>query len=143
MKVTHVLFAVGLTGVLGIWRTLWGPLIVIPASIGSIAPDADLGSRHRMLLHNIFILFMLMASSWFTTVYSDLELSLLLLAFIIGWISHIVLDLLTLKGVALLYPVSKRFYGFKKCRSDSLLCNGLFSLISIVMIIYGVKSFIP
>ena len=143
MKVTHVLFAVGLTGVLGLWRTPWGPLIVIPASIGSIAPDLDLGSHHRMFLHNVFIIFMLIVSSWFTMVYSDLELSLLLLGFITGWISHIVLDSLTLKGVALLYPVSKRFYGFKKCRSDSLLCNGLLSLISIIMIIHGVKSFIP
>lgn len=57
---------------------------------------------HRMGTHSL----MAVAGAWWLTGYL-LENPIIANAVAVGWMSHIVLDMLTIQGVGLLYPVSR------------------------------------
>ncbi len=75
--------------------------------IGSRFPDLDMAGRnsphHRKLYHNVFS--MLITSLPFAFVSPWVSLSWLL-----SYLSHLVLDSATRKGVSLVYPVSERVF---------------------------------
>ena len=75
--------------------------------IGSRFPDLDMAGRnsphHRKLYHNVFS--MLITSLPFVFVSPWVSLSWLL-----SYLSHLVLDSATRKGVSLVYPVSERVF---------------------------------
>ena len=83
---------------------------------------------HRGIFHTIY--FPLALSVFLVTI----NLKFYALAVFLGYISHLALDALTIKGIRPLYPlIKKRIHGFIKV--DSFLENLLF-LILIVLVIY-------
>lgn len=141
-RITHIFFALALTATLNLWFLDQGALYTFTVIVFSIAPDLDLGRYHRKLLHNIFMLLPLIIISQLISTYLGLGGHYLSLSVTTGWFSHVFLDSLTKKGVALLYPFSGKFYGLKLFNSDSLVVNTLFITISLLVITYRMVTFI-
>ena len=83
-------------------------------TLGAIAPDIDTVCCHRKLLHNVWVL---AAAFLYDT------------ALGVGVLSHLVLDSLTVSGVALLWPVSGKRFGIKIARTGGMLDWVLFVLL--------------
>lgn len=84
--------------------------------------------KHRGFLHSIFIPFL---SSLFLFIINRKFLGL---AVILGYLSHLILDAFTIKGIKPLYPlIDKRIRGFIKV--GSFLENVLFFII-LVLVVY-------
>lgn len=89
----------------------WNPyLIIIPiAIIGSTLPDIDLilpFFKHRGITHSI--LGVLFVTIWFKIMLIQIGIvQELEIAFVAGYLSHLVLDSCTPQGVKWLYPLSK------------------------------------
>lgn len=133
-RITHVIFATALTAALNLWVINGGAFYTFVAMASSIAPDLDLGRYHRKMLHNIFTWISLAVFSQIMASYLGLNGRYIFISMTIGWLSHVFLDSLTKKGVALLYPFSKRFYGLKIFNSDGLVINVFFILLSLLII---------
>jgi inner membrane protein len=111
-------------------------LAVIVGGLASLLPDLDLAWRHRMLLHNLTVTAVLIAAVWLA--WSRLGLPYKLLAtasFAAGYLSHILLDMLTVRGVALLYPYTRRRYRLLKLRTSDRLANHAITLLSTVVLL--------
>ncbi|MEM0002505.1 MAG: metal-dependent hydrolase [Desulfurococcaceae archaeon] len=134
-RITHVVFAAALTAALNLWTIKGGALYTFIAIASSIAPDVDLGKYHRKLLHNIFAWMFLVVFLQITAPYLGLEGYYVFVSVTIGWLSHIFLDSLTKKGVALLYPFSRKFYGLRIFSGDNLAVNVLFIILSLLVLI--------
>ncbi len=105
MGSTH--FAVGVAAYTIFTATGLSPLsptTLIIAGIASTAPDIDrfFPGMHRKITHSLIAI---AAVLFFAFQYAP-ELAL---AFTIGYTSHILLDMLTIAGVPLLYPIPIRF----------------------------------
>jgi inner membrane protein len=137
----HVLFASGVSGILGLWGSRWGVLPAFIAGLGAIIPDLDLRFGHRKMLHNVFAPLIPLLPLAISGGPGNTDISVLLSALSLGWFSHIALDAITLRGVMLFYPILRKWYGAKLCRSDSLLCNFAVIALSIFMILYSLKGF--
>ena len=89
-----------------------------------------LGSKthHRSFTHSILGLFI------YTAILSYSFTVNIVIAYFISHLSHMLLDLLNMKGVALFYPFKYRF-SFKLCESSGIFNQLLFSLFSILIII--------
>ena len=98
MKLTHVAMGAFLAAYFGL-----DPIMVIS---GSIFPDIDTIFKHRKLLHNIFIL---AAAFWYNY------------AFGIGVLSHYLLDMLTVMGVALFWPLSNKHYRILRLKTGGVI----------------------
>jgi len=130
---THVAFAAGAAAVaawlLGLCpvdaRAVW---FLSWALAGSTLPDADLRRLHRMLLHNIFVLIaaaaVVAAALTWLGVGPGAWLAAAGLA--VGMASHVFLDAFTVRGVAILFPLSRRRYRLLSLRSSSAAANALF-----------------
>ncbi len=139
-KSTHILFGIGFTLLLlNPTRTIPLVLALISSVIGASLPDLDLKFKHRMILHNIFAVtvsaFLVYLAStmipivnWYTTYIT--------LGFVLGYISHILLDSLTKAGIALFYPITRKRIRILRLRSNSSIANALLSLISLLAIVY-------
>jgi inner membrane protein len=90
--------------------------------------------KHRGLTHSIFAVLLLALMFWYTN-YNQY-----LLYFSIGYISHIFLDLLTVAGVPLIYPISKFHFklGCVKTGSggENIVCTILYSVFCTLVYIY-------
>jgi len=116
------------------------PLIVLSGGMGSLFPDLDVRFRHRKALHNVFSL--AATSLAVLAAASLLGLGVAIAAsYTLGYISHILGDMLTRRGVAILYPLRGRFYRFPIVlgRSEDLLVNILGLGLGIAMIFLGVR----
>lgn len=62
-------------------------------------------SKHRGIFHSLFFVgvFYLVFASY---------LPIIALPFLIGYLTHLVLDTMTVRGLRLLYPIRIRFHGF-------------------------------
>ncbi len=110
--------------------------IITLSVIGSYLPDVDLRIKHRMLMHNVFVLVMFSIILYYILNYlSVYELWMMLAAFNIGFLSHIVLDMLTYAGVAFFYPLSSKRYRIAKLKSNSRLANVFFTLVSVLLLL--------
>jgi inner membrane protein len=69
---------------------------------------------HRMGSHSFFAV----AGAWWLTGYL-LENPIIANAMAVGWLSHIVLDMLTVQGAGVLYPVSRRKFRIGWMRTGS------------------------
>jgi len=126
LRRTHVLFgsAVAATAAATMrLDTLCYAALLAGSLWGSVAPDADLRRRHRMLLHNVWPPLLLSLGALLLP--RGLELlgvlaRLFLLGAALGWAGHILLDSLTAAGVALLYPMSRRRVRLAWLRSGGL-----------------------
>lgn len=105
------------------------------SSLGAEIPDRDLrlfgGRYHRRLLHNVFIpLMVVMASpilAYTTKISPPPEIVRLSMVFATGFLSHILLDAITLRGVALFFPFSNKTYGIRVVATNNTAANVLIS----------------
>ncbi|MEM4970005.1 MAG: metal-dependent hydrolase [Sulfolobales archaeon] len=144
-RYTHIIFGVGLSiSILSPFIHIsYLPIVTIISGIGSVVPDLDTRFRHRKALHNILSL----------VVTSIVVLIIVLRAgmgwvpaasYALGYISHIIGDLMTKRGVAILYPFRGKYYRFPVVlgRSEDLLVNVLGTVIGIILIFFGIWHFI-
>lgn len=134
MQITHIFFSIAISmWVLPTCNLTMRAILSILTSIGSIVPDLDLRFKHRKALHNVFVPLILCALV--LLMLSEIPgVNVYVSAFLLGWLSHILLDVLTLKGVYLFYPLLNHGFKIGVCRSGSLSCNLLFSFISLTLI---------
>lgn len=109
-KKTHI--AVGIAATINFIH-ISNILFLIIAVIGSFIPDVDykLGLKHRGITHTLLALAI-------TTGLFSLYSWKLGLLWGLNYSTHLLLDSLTITGIPLLFPLSKKCYGFK------LICTG-------------------
>ena len=71
--------------------------------IGALVPDIDIKTRglHRKLMHNIWVLMIILAIL-FRLGLADQKVAIL---FSIGFLSHLITDAMTIKGIQPLWPI--------------------------------------
>ncbi|MEM0043582.1 MAG: metal-dependent hydrolase [Sulfolobales archaeon] len=135
----HLMFGIGMSVLAGFTLPLEKTvLVVLGGLVGSTAPDMDLRFRHRVFLHNITSLIVISITIYVILTLFGAPPDLLkpvLAGFIIGYISHILGDLITYRGVALFYPFSKRMFRTPLGSSDSLVVNLIGYMLGFIMII--------
>lgn len=117
-------------------------IIIAGASIGSISPDIDhpeskVGRKlllkpisitisklfgHRTITHSllfsIIMSYALIASaSLFSGLLNYIYLNFVI-GFCVGWISHLLLDLMTVRGIPIYYPLIKKKYNIFKFKTN-------------------------
>lgn len=143
-KTTHIIFAFGLSINILWYDNLLDFLSIIVASFfGTILPDWDLKVRHRKILHNVFVpifsfLMLILILKYFFNVNNFLSISF---AYLIGYLSHLFLDLLT-GGVALLYPIKTRIFTILKIKYNNFFLNFSFTFFGIILIYLKIRSII-
>ncbi len=117
------------------------PLIVLGSGIGSMFPDLDRRKGHRKLLHSIFSLFILSLTVFFIAIYLKIPLTLPA-SFFLGYASHILGDMVTYRGVALLFPFRNKYYRspLPLGRSSDLGVNMLGIALGILLMILGMVA---
>lgn len=151
---THILGGIALFGlfltVTGISYSLpelsVGVLFVL---LGSLFPDVDYhksklgkyffflnyGVKHRGFLHSFFGLLFLVLLFLFLTQYTQVPF-IVLVSFLLGFVSHMFLDALTRKGIKPFYPFKFRVRGpFRTGKIEEKLLLGVM-LIGIVFLMY-------
>lgn len=141
MRRAHVVFGAAL-GSLAAWslglcpidaRAVW---VVGWSLAASTLPDIDLRRRHRAAAHNLFFVAVVTVAAWLLAArlldpaigtYTAVGIAA-------GLFSHLVADSLTVRGVALLYPLSGRRYRLARLRSSSALANAAVILVSALAI---------
>ncbi len=148
-RAAHLVFAAGASlealRLAGLLRPLLGLAALFSAAVGSSVPDVDLGRGHRALLHNVFMA-VLLSVLFYLLGYSiggGLLAAAMGVGYAVGHFSHIFLDMLTVRGVALLYPVSRRYYRLLRLRSDSRLANAVVGLVGALLLLDTITSMHP
>ena len=151
---THVLFGIFCAlFVLGLYNIEDGALFFGIFVLCSMLPDMDLprsriGGRHKVISsllnvvfgHRGFIHTLFPALGLFALFYSFGSLILGIAAFL-GYMSHLILDMLTPEGVRLLYPFwDKGFRGF--IRTSGFL-EYMFFIVLIVAVVFQIRSLLP
>lgn len=119
MKKTHVAAGLAIAYAFNL-----DPVLVVA---GAIMPDIDYAFMHRKLLHNIFVMILAFLYN---------------IAFGIGWLSHIVLDALTVYGVAWLWPLCPYRRRYAKFKTGGLFDHILFFAFLMIWIVLDVMRFI-
>lgn len=141
-RITHVYVGlitglfIGGEGIQAVLNGLFGGL-------GGFFPDFDLKLTHRKTLHNfvvpaiILLLFILLIHYFEKTVLWRVNILTCAISFASGWVSHVAIDSLTIRGVYPFYPFIKGFrLRIAKFRSQSLLINMFIILIASLMLGY-------
>jgi len=120
---THLFFGIFLGLIFVKLIEMHNPILfVVVAAIAALIPDADhqnskIGRwfifsrfmKHRGFLHTIFAVIL------FAFILLLFNAGIYILAFVIGYLSHLIIDMLTYQGIALIHPFSKtRIKGFIK-----------------------------
>ncbi len=147
-KETHIVFSIAFS--IAILDSVSGGIkadhiipIVVFSVIGSRFPDLDLRYKHRVLLHNIiaaftfsFILYLALSIILSRVEYALSDLvKISTTSFFLGYSSHLILDALTIKGIAILYPVSHRRYRLTDFKSTSRVLNTLIITLSAIILL--------
>ena len=126
------------TGFLCVSNLDCGLTYFVGALAGGLLPDFDLIWEHRKLLHTILIPVALVVIGFLDFV-SDPGFAYSLS---LGWISHLLSDGVTKRGVAFLWPLNGKFYHLTpkwlRPKSSSRLYNGLLIIVSIGMIAWRI-----
>lgn len=137
------MFSLGVSLYIGYFLTIAQTLVVLVSSlIGSLIPDADLRYRHRTALHNIFSLVAIPLATGYILYLlgASLEIVRLVVSGLsIGYLTHIIGDIVTYRGVALLYPLSRKRYSLGIGSTEDLHVNMigyLVGLSSLILYIY-------
>ncbi|RLG85116.1 MAG: hypothetical protein DRO39_06385 [Thermoprotei archaeon] len=110
----HIIVALGIAVLLAPLDPVHLASTALFTSIGALIPDLDLGSGHRKYLHNVFAI---VAVYLVVLLATGLERVAFLIA--LGMLTHVASDALTRRGVALLWPISRKFYRVAGLRYDS------------------------
>jgi inner membrane protein len=143
-KITHLIFGFGLTYYVISLITIPTLLHAMVAVAFTILPDLDLHDKHRRALHNIFaaIIFSFTVSIPLTIMGSNniqnMNPMYMFLTAITAYTSHLFLDSLTLRGIDILWPVSKRIVGLRTVSSNSREWNLALSLIGVIFMIISI-----
>jgi inner membrane protein len=135
-KITHMFFALALAlWFLRSWSHIATSIklyyaFIAVAVFSSTIPDLDLKLKHRKTLHNITVPVLTGLVLW-TLVPQAL---LLVVAFILGWLSHVLLDALTTRGVYPLHPLLDYKLALKLCKSENSLWNTTIILLSLLVV---------
>jgi len=124
-RITHIIFALALSYYIFGNITFWPDIVLVEFSsfLGAVLPDLDVKFGHRALLHNIFI-----PLSTFIPLTFALRCAFgsnfiaVSVSYLIGFLSHVLLDLFT-GGVSLLYPIRCRRFILLKVRYDNPVFN--------------------
>jgi len=136
-KITHMFFALAL--VLWFLRSIQVYFnlnlqlyytFIVTAVVSSTLPDLDLKLKHRKTLHNITVPLIVVLIFYAIVP----QIAIFGVAFLIGWISHVLLDVITIKGVHPLYPLLDFKLALRLCKSESIICNTFISMISLLAI---------
>jgi membrane-bound metal-dependent hydrolase YbcI (DUF457 family) len=98
----HSIFAASLAYLLGGFN----PIGITIAVAFALIPDLDIFAWHRALLHNLF------AATIIPCIVASVTSPALLKWMFIGYFSHVLLDLFSPTGVALLWPFVKYYFPF-------------------------------
>ncbi|MET1101827.1 MAG: metal-dependent hydrolase [Pyrodictiaceae archaeon] len=144
MRRTHVVFAAGFT--MYVIRFLsFNYLLgcytigVLGSLLGALLPDLDLYYKHRMTLHNIFSLtiigLLFYASLILLATYAGLGWigTCASTGFILGYATHVFLDMFTIGGVSILYPFSRSRLRLARLRANSRLANFFFTVLGLFL----------
>lgn len=135
---THIAFGFALGFLIG--DTLVASILNgMISALGAWFPDLDLKYKHRALLHNLFFPVILLISIPFIP-YAGSSLSLTIKLFVLGWVSHLLTDALTVSGVALFYPLTSKKSGVALFRSNSPAANLLIIALSAALAYAKVSS---
>ena len=103
------------------------------ALLGSIVPDLDGLRGHRRTLHNVLACILTGIAIYVALLVADTyELAPIslyplgsTLSYILAYVSHLLADIPTGSGVAILYPLSNKKIGILGLRYDNIVYNGL------------------
>lgn len=101
-KLTHLIFAFLLFSLFNFILNFQIYFSVF-AFIGALFPDLDLGFYHRKLFHNLWILMIALSIGF----YFSLIDKTVAIIFSIGFVSHLIADSMTHKGIMPLWPIEK------------------------------------
>ncbi|MDS0524377.1 metal-dependent hydrolase [Clostridium sp. SHJSY1] len=124
MKQTHIAVGVAVT----ISIVVQDPISVLGV-IGSVAPDWDkpLGMKHREITHSILALVIT------TAAINNFNKSIAL-TWGISYITHILVDAITIMGVPLFFPIKKKF-GIKMLKTGGM-GEYVLQFLAVVFIMY-------
>ena len=141
---THFIFATFL-GLLFLYFGFGGWIFFLCVLFGSLLPDVDTqtssfgkwvvfrplqaGLAHRGMTHSLFFLFVVATGFLYF-------LPIGLWGFVLGYCSHLFLDIMTLKGIPLFWPISQRFGGI--LRTGGFIEQVLFVILLLACGILGV-----
>lgn len=138
-------------------------IIIAGATIGSLAPDIDhpeskVGRKlllkpisilisklfgHRTITHSVLVsIFMFYALLTTTAMFEGIFgfiYSNLIIGFCVGWMSHLLLDFITTKGIPLYYPIIKKKYNlfkFKTGKDEEIVSMLLILITGVSMMMY-------
>lgn len=135
MKKTHLIAGLLTWITLSNYLKLLEPRTLLLSVIATILPDFDIKFKHRALFHNIFAT---LISTAIVFLYFG---TLGAIFFALAYFSHLLLDSLTKAGVSILYPISKRRYGFRLFRNGSLFDKFLFLSFTVAFTLLFIKRF--
>lgn len=148
---------------IGFETALSSALIISGATIGSLAPDIDkpnskMGKKlllkpisifinkvfgHRTITHSvlmsIFMTLCLLSTTVLFTSILNFIYSNLIIGFCVGWFSHLLLDSITVQGIPVFYPITKKKYNllsFKTGDDEDLVSILVIAITGIYMIAY-------
>ena len=139
-RITHIIFALALSyyvfGNVKFWLDIL--LLEFSSSIGATLPDLDIKFGHRTLLHNIFVpLFTFISLTFVLKQFFGTPNSFIIsVSYLIGFLSHILLDLFT-GGVSLFYPIACKRFTLFKIKYDNPIFN--FTIIFLALILSYLK----
>lgn len=106
-KETHIAFTLMISSIILLYEIKLGIdyarmiIHIFVCGLGGVIPDFDTKFKHRVLLHNLWALLIISIMLWiFITPFDPL----LPIYFIAGYLSHLLLDSLTVRGVKWFYP---------------------------------------
>jgi inner membrane protein len=131
----HIVFGVGSSLLSGFFLDIiYAPLLIIGGFFGSLAPDLDLRIGHRRVFHNISFLILMALVILFMSISLRIPyeyIKALVIGFVAGFVSHLIGDSVTYRGIDLLYPFSKKSFRVPLGASSSLLVNALGMVIGV------------
>lgn len=138
---THLTFSLMLFGSAN-------PVDIFLVGAGSLFPDIDLinsgfqknskngvSFKHRGIMHTPFL-----ALCIFLFYYMIFR-NYMIFPFIIGYLSHIFLDFLTVSGVPILYPISKNRFNLMRIKTGSSIDKNLGILFLFLFVLRFLKLF--
>lgn len=143
-KSAHIIFALTLTyyifGNTSSWLNL--TLIEFSSFLGAILPDWDTRYRHRALLHNIFtfISTFILLTFILKILFNILNPVIISISYGIGFLSHMLLDLLT-GGVSILYPLTGKRFTLLKIKYDNFAFNTVLILFGLFLFYLKLKLY--
>jgi len=151
LRRAHLFFAaaIGFTliRVLKIELNIDAIIIALLTMIGGIIPDIDILFEHRKLLHNVFAISLFALMAYMVTSFLVHDVGLLTvsplyssLAMMLGMLSHIFLDMLTVRGVAVLYPLTTSRIKILRLRARDPYANRIIEILSATIIAYMILS---